>query len=302
MTGNDATTSTYRQGTMRPVERRLNAVKRKIAFRNWQRWDVNTGIRTASFLALVLLFWSTTFIGVYRLCNALVMQPILGPVFLQRIFTFGFLSVFTLSFLSHILTAYSSLFTQSELLILHAAPIHPATLFRVQARDALIRGSWMIGLICLPILMAYGYSLHAYRGYYPLAIAGLIPFLLIGGSLGVTVTVIVMPYFAGRAKRMQFFEYGFSRFADYRYLGCYAETHGLFGSAQPRRIFKALGEYHNITKRLYALPMALGTHGCGCVVAASAISCCIPFCCGVRLGSAWFLQIGWASVFMFPAG
>ncbi len=204
MTGTDAMISYYRQGVMRAVERRLYTIKRKIAFRNWQRWDINTGIRMASFSVLVILFWSTTFIGVYRLCNALVVQPILGPVFLQRIFTFGFLSVFTLSFLSHILTAYSSLFIQSELLILHAAPIHPASLFRVQARDALIRGSWMIGLICLPILMAYGYSLNAYQAYYPLAVTGLIPFLLISGSLGIAVTVLVIPYFAGRPKRLQF--------------------------------------------------------------------------------------------------
>ena len=182
----------------------LFRLKWNLIFRSWRHVNINAITRACSFLALLILFGGTTYYGVARLCRALAEQPVVGPILLTRVFSLGFLSVFVLSALSHIFTAYSSLFTNAELPILHAKPVNPETLFRVQVSEAIVRGTWMIGLICLPIVVAYGNALDAPPMYYLLVVCGIVPFLLIGGAIGVVVALLVARFFVSRPRRMQF--------------------------------------------------------------------------------------------------
>lgn len=179
-------------------------LKGRRAFRSAARWNVSAITRGVSFGVLVLLFWGITYLGVSRLCTRLTANELAGPILLGRFFSLGFLAVFILSLISHVFTAYSSLFGQAELHLIHTSPARPQSIFRTQVFEALLRGTWMIALICLPILAAYGRTLGAPWYYYPLSVSGLIPFLLIGGAAGAGIALTVARFFAGRPARLQF--------------------------------------------------------------------------------------------------
>lgn len=181
----------------------LNLIQSKWlkTIRFWRRFNIDSILQASAFLLLLALFWALCFAGVSRLCANLADVDVVGPIILARFLSLGFFAALMIVFLGHALTAFGSLFRGQELPLLMSTPYDLRRLYRIQCGEALVRGGWGLALLCIPVLLAYGWSMQAPWSYYPLAMLGLLGFWGIAGMLGVLTMLVVSRWILGRPIR-----------------------------------------------------------------------------------------------------
>ncbi len=182
-------------------DRNLIRIKWLRMVRFWRRFNLDAFLQGSAFLLLLIFFWALCFIGVSRLCNNLAAVDVIGPIILTRFLSLGFFAAFLIVFLGHALTAFGSLFRGQELPLLMSTPYHLSNMYRIQCGEALVRGGWGLALLCIPVLLAYGWSLEAPLVYYPVALLGLLGFWGVVGLSGVLSMVCISRWILGRPIR-----------------------------------------------------------------------------------------------------
>lgn len=186
------------------ADRNLIHVKWLRMMRYWRRFNLDAFLQASAFLLLLGLFWTLCFAGVSRLCNNLATVEVIGPIILTRFLSLGFFAASLIVFLGHALTAFGSLFRGHELPLLMSTPYHLNNMFRIQCGEALIRGGWGLALLCIPVLLAYGWALDAPLIYYPIAMIGLLGFWGVIGLSGIIAMVCISRWILGRPLRTAF--------------------------------------------------------------------------------------------------
>lgn len=169
--------------------------------RRLRRLNLDSVVQALGFVFLLVIFWGLCFHFVSKLYGNVYHIDVIGPVILKRIVSIGFFSAFIIVAGSHVLTAYSSLFRSHELVHLMSSPYPVRMAYRFQSLEALIKGGWVLGLFCLPFILAYGSELGVQWWYYPLVLAGLGGFLGIAGLLGILIMLFIARWIAGRPVR-----------------------------------------------------------------------------------------------------
>jgi ABC-2 type transport system permease protein len=147
------------------------------------------------------LFWSFIFGVLYRLLAYFRGIPEIGPLLAGKLLGLLLVGFFSILLLSNVITALSSFFLAKDLDLLVSGPVDWLKLYGAKLLETIVHSSWMVVLMAVPMFTAYGV---VYGGgyWFPLvAIAVLVPFLIIPGVIGSALTLILVNVFPARRTR-----------------------------------------------------------------------------------------------------
>src|SRR5690606_4056681 len=159
------------------------------------------GIRMLLLLGVGGLFWTAAFGISYRVLRYISVQEDIGFLIASKMLGVILLAFAAILLLSNLITALSSFFLARDLDLLVAAPLHWFRLYIAKLLETAAHSSWMVVLIAVPILTAYGI---VYRGgiLFPfVALAALIPFVILPAVIGSAITLVLVNVFPARRAR-----------------------------------------------------------------------------------------------------
>ncbi|MEJ2203462.1 MAG: hypothetical protein P8170_05090 [Gemmatimonadota bacterium] len=148
-----------------------------------------------------LLFWGLIFGVIYRMLLYFRGTQGIGDLLAGKLLGLVFLTFFMILVLSNVITALSTFFLSDDLELLMAAPVDPVTVYGARLVETLVGSSWMVALLAVPILVAYGVIYGAGPVYYLTAAGVVVPFLAIPAVLGSAVTLVLVNVFPARRTR-----------------------------------------------------------------------------------------------------
>ncbi|HSC97750.1 MAG TPA: hypothetical protein VLI21_02520, partial [Casimicrobiaceae bacterium] len=139
-----------------------------------ERGDVR---RTLVVMLLGGAFWLATFLIAYRLVNYFRKAEDIGTLLAGKMLSMILLSFVSILMLSNTIAALSNFFLAKDLDQLAAAPIPAWALYRARLTETALHSGWMVGMLLVPIIVAYASAFNAGIGFVPFAIAAFVPFL-----------------------------------------------------------------------------------------------------------------------------
>lgn len=172
------------------------------SFRNrTRRLEPGARLRTAALGLLGISVWGFTFYAFVKVLRYFQGIEVIGPLLAAKLLSMIFLVFFGILIISNIITALSTYYLADELDLLNQVPADPSALFFARFTESLLESSWMVIFFGLPIFLAYG-VVHAsplfYYLWFPLVLAF---FLLIPGTIGASVTLLLVNLFPARRTR-----------------------------------------------------------------------------------------------------
>src|SRR5881296_3252327 len=147
------------------------------------------------------LFWAGVFGVLYKILKTLRAVEELGPLIPGKMLGLILLSFISILVLSNVITALSSFFLAKDLDLLVSAPVDWLRLYLAKLGETLLHSSWMVALMAVPILAAYGVI---YRGgvlFVPYAALTVFPMLVLPAVAGSALTLILVNVFPARRTR-----------------------------------------------------------------------------------------------------
>ncbi|MGH7712392.1 MAG: putative ABC transporter permease subunit [Gemmatimonadaceae bacterium] len=163
--------------------------------------DRGRGGRIALLALLGVGFWALVFGVLARVLRYFHSVEEIGALLAGKLLGVLLLSFLAMLMLSSVITALSSFFLARDIDLLVSAPVDWLTLYGAKLLETAVHASWMVALLAVPIVTAYGV---VYNGgwLYPLvALAGFLPFMLIPAALGSTLTLLLVNIFPARRTR-----------------------------------------------------------------------------------------------------
>ena len=163
--------------------------------------------RSGSLAKLVLLtltgvgFWTAVFGIAYRVLRYIRAVPEIGPLLAGKVLSVILLAFLSILLLSNLITALSTFFLAKDLDLLVAAPISWFRLYLSKLGETIVHSSWMVGLLALPILTAYGVVFSGGPLFPLVAIAAMVPYLVLPAVAGTIFTVLLVNVFPARRTR-----------------------------------------------------------------------------------------------------
>lgn len=147
------------------------------------------------------VFWLLVFGLVYRLLHYFDNVPELGVLLASKLLGLILLSFLGLLFVSAVITALSTFFLARDLDLLASSPVHWLAVYSAKLTETTVISSWVMLLMMLPIFTAYA-IVYAGGWWFPLvAMASVIPFLVIPAALGTSVTLLLVSVFPAQRTR-----------------------------------------------------------------------------------------------------
>jgi ABC-2 type transport system permease protein len=146
-------------------------------------------------------FWGAMMWILFRMLLAFRSAEEIGPLLAQKLLSVALLSFISILILSNVITALSSFFLAKDLDLLVSAPVDWLRLYLAKLGETILHSSWMVALMVVPILTAYGV---VYKGgwLFPLyATAAIVPMLMLPGVVGCAITLILVNVFPARRTR-----------------------------------------------------------------------------------------------------
>jgi ABC-2 type transport system permease protein len=150
---------------------------------------------------VALFFWLVVFGVLYRVLAYFRGVEEIGPLLAGKLLGLVLLSFLSILLLSNIVTALSSFFLAKDLDLLVAAPVDWLDLYLAKLGETLLHSSWMVALMAVPILAAYGV---VYDGgwLFPLVVlAVFVPLLALPAVIGSATTLVLVNVFPARRTR-----------------------------------------------------------------------------------------------------
>ena len=146
-------------------------------------------------------FWLTIFFLAFRLVRYFRSAADIGTLLSGKMLSMVLLSFGSILLLSNTIAALSNFFLARDLDQLSAAPVSPWAIYRARLTETTVHSSWMVALLLLPIIAAYGAAFDAGWGFALVATAAVLPFLVIPGVLGTAATLVLVNVFPARRTR-----------------------------------------------------------------------------------------------------
>jgi len=163
--------------------------------------------RTASrtkFLLLTIIgacFWTGVFGIAFRMLRYIRQVEDIGNLLAGKMLGIILLAFLSFLILSNIITALSTFFLAKDLDFLVRAPIDWHRFYLAKLSETVVHSSWMVALLAVPILTAYGIVYHGGPLFPFICVAALAPFLLLPAVGGTVVTVVLVNVFSARRTR-----------------------------------------------------------------------------------------------------
>lgn len=160
--------------------------------------------RGAKFLvvgAVGLLFWIVVFGVLYRVLRYFRGVEEIGPLLAGKLLGLALLAFLAILLLSNVITALSSFFLARDLDLLVSSPVDWLNLYLAKLAETTLHSSWMVALMAVPILTAYGVIYDGGWLFGPYAMVVFLPLLIIPAVVGSAVTLILVNIFPARRTR-----------------------------------------------------------------------------------------------------
>jgi ABC-2 type transport system permease protein len=118
----------------------------------------------------------------------------------EYLFSMFFLSISVMLFFSTGIITYTALFHSREGAFLLTTPASTDRIFAYKFAEAVVISSWGFFLLGSPLMAAYGLTIKAPAAFYAMFLIYLVMFVLIAGSLGAIVAIVVANVFPKRQK------------------------------------------------------------------------------------------------------
>jgi len=148
-----------------------------------------------------VVFWALIFGVIFRMLLYFRGTQGIGDLLASKLLGLALLTFLMILLLSNVITALSTFFLSKDLELLMAAPIDPLKLYGARLTETIVDSSWMVALMLVPLLAAYGVVYGAGMSFYALAVASLIPYLVLPAVLGTAFTLILVNVFPARRTR-----------------------------------------------------------------------------------------------------
>ncbi|HET9948477.1 MAG TPA: hypothetical protein VFQ22_06125 [Longimicrobiales bacterium] len=148
-----------------------------------------------------LFFWSLIFAVIFRMLLYFRGTQGIGDLLAGKLLGLAFLTFLMILVLSNVITSLSTFFLSEDLELVVAAPVEPDSVYGARLVETIVDSSWMVALLAVPLLAAYGVVYAADWRYYALAAATVAPFLVLPGVLGTAITLVLVNVFPARRTR-----------------------------------------------------------------------------------------------------
>lgn len=155
-------------------------------------------------LLLVLLgggFWTAVFGMSYRILKYFKGVEEIGALLAGKLLAIALLSFAAILLLSNLVTALSTFFLAKDLDMLVAAPVDWIWLYLSKLAETLAHSSWMVGLMVVPILTAYGAVFDGGFLFPLVALFTLLPYFILPTVIGSVLTLVLVNVFPARRAR-----------------------------------------------------------------------------------------------------
>ena len=146
-------------------------------------------------------FWLIAFWIALRMLRYFRSAEDIGALLAAKVLAMVLLSLGSILLLSNTVAALSNFFLARDLDQLAAAPIRLGPLYRARLAETLLHSSWMVGLLLVPLIAAYGVGYEGGFGFVLFAVAVFVPFLVIPATLGAGFTLLLVNVFPARRTR-----------------------------------------------------------------------------------------------------
>ncbi|HEV8357674.1 MAG TPA: hypothetical protein VGQ17_13055 [Gemmatimonadales bacterium] len=167
----------------------------------FRRESSAAGARMLLLLLLGAGFWTAVFGVSYRLLKYFKGVEEIGPLLAGKMLAVALLSFAGILLLSNVVTALSTFFLAKDLDMLVAAPVDWIAIYIAKLTETLAHSSWMVGLMVVPILTAYGIVFGGGLLFPLVALAILLPFFLLPTVAGSAITLVLVNVFPARRAR-----------------------------------------------------------------------------------------------------
>ncbi|OLC72459.1 MAG: hypothetical protein AUH78_16085 [Gemmatimonadetes bacterium 13_1_40CM_4_69_8] len=147
------------------------------------------------------LFWLGVFGVLYKILKYFRGVEELGPLLAGKLLGLVLLSFISILILSNVITALSSFFLAKDLDLLVSAPVDWLRLYLAKLGETLLHSSWMVALMAVPILAAYGVIYQGGLLFIPYAVLTVVPMLVLPAVVGSAITLILVNIFPARRTR-----------------------------------------------------------------------------------------------------
>jgi ABC-2 type transport system permease protein len=148
-----------------------------------------------------LAFWTAVFGVAYRVLRYMRDVPDLGTLLAGKVLSVILLAFLSILLLSNVITALSTFFLAKDLDLLVGAPVAWPRLYLAKLSETIVHSSWMVGLLALPILTAYGIAFSGGPLFPLVALGAMAPYLVLPGVAGTIFTVLLVNVFPARRTR-----------------------------------------------------------------------------------------------------
>jgi ABC-2 type transport system permease protein len=152
-------------------------------------------------VAVGTLFWLAVFRVLYVILRYFRGVEELGPLLAGKLLGLVLLSFIAILVLSNVITALSSFFLAKDLDLLVSAPVDWLRSYLAKLGETLLHSSWMVALMAVPILTAYGVIYHGGPLFGLFAVLALFPMLVVPAVAGSALTLVLVNVFPARRTR-----------------------------------------------------------------------------------------------------
>jgi ABC-2 type transport system permease protein len=148
-----------------------------------------------------LFFWGFIFAVIWRMLLYFRNTQGIGGILAGKLLGLALLTFLGILLLSNVITSLSTFFLSKDLELLVASPTDGVRVYLSRLVETIANSSWMVVLMAVPLLAAYGFTYRADAGFYLLSIAVMIPYLVLPAVVGAAFTLILVNVFPARRTR-----------------------------------------------------------------------------------------------------
>jgi ABC-2 type transport system permease protein len=157
--------------------------------------------KAVGLLLVGLLFWTFLFLTIWRMLLYFRNTQGIGDILAGKLLSLALLTFLGILLLSNVITSLSTFFLSRDLELLVASPVDPVRLYGARLAETLTSSSWMVVLLAVPLLLAYGFTYRADGSFYLLAAGVMVSYLLLPAVLGTAFTLMLVNFFPARRTR-----------------------------------------------------------------------------------------------------
>ena len=158
--------------------------------------------RVLLLFGLAVVFGGGSFVGLRRvLWHFRTADLDLGPVLAGKLLGIALLSFLAILLLSNVVAALSTCFLAKDLDLIVGAPHDWRRLYAAKLVETLAHSSWMVVLLCVPLIAAYGDVYDGGIWFAPFAVFVLLPYFAIPAAIGLAITLVLVNVVPARRAR-----------------------------------------------------------------------------------------------------